>query len=456
MDSVLGIIAPHPPIMVESVGGAKAAVTARSAEAMAIAARALEMFAPDALVLMSPHAPLVADAFLVDTGSNPSGNLGAFGASRVRVAPPGDPVLAAAIIEEARTAGIEAAPRNTAPVLEPEVLDHGALVPLSFLDPQGRYPLVELSLSFLPLHTHRAFGQAVRRAAARTGRRVAFVASGDCSHRLKPDAPAGYSPRAQQFDEQLVHLLTSGRYESLESIDPRLIEEAGECGLRSFVTLGGFLADSLVVTRVLAYEGPWGVGYLTAISAAPELLDAALTPETGQKGGLPGRDESDVVALARRAIDLYVRHGRVLDTSETGGLLASRRGAFVSLHRNGDLRGCIGTIEPTQSTLAAEVIHNAIQAATRDPRFPSLTVEELADLDISVDVLGTPEPASFEDLDPSIYGVIVSCDWRRGLLLPDLPGVCEPDEQVAIACAKAGIGAHEPVRLERFTVDRFH
>lgn len=456
MESVLGIIAPHPPIMVEEVGGSRAGVTARSADAMSVAARALEVFAPDTIVLMSPHAPLVADAFLVDTGSHPSGDLRAFGAARVRVSPPGDPTLAAAILEEARAAGIEAASRDLVPAFEPEVLDHAALVPLSFLDPHGRYPLVELSLSYLPLHAHRAFGEAVRRAAVRVGRRVAFVASGDCSHRLSPDAPAGYSPRAHEFDERLVHLLADGDYLALEAIDPRLIDEAGECGLRSFITLGGFLSGSLVTTRVLSYEAPWGVGYLTAISATPELLDTVLTPQTGAKGGVPGADESEIVALARRAIELYVRHGRMLDTPAASGLLATRHGAFVSLHRGGRLRGCIGTIAPTQPTLAAEVVHNALQAATRDTRFPPVTAEELADLDISVDVLGTPEPAAFEDLDPSLYGVIVSCGWRRGLLLPDLPGVSEPDDQVAIACDKAGIGADERIELERFTVDRYH
>lgn len=456
MEDVLGIIAPHPPIMVEEVGGLRSRVTAESAAAMQTAARALALFDPQTVVLMSPHAPVVRDAFTVETGEHATGDLGDFGAPTVRIAVHGDPALAEAIIAEARHAGIETVPRALSPALDPGHLDHGALVPLAFLDREGRYPLVELSLSYLPLSSHRVFGGAIRRAAARLGRRVAFVASGDCSHRLKPDAPAGYSARAHEFDETLVHLLSSGRYEALESIDPGLVDEAGECGLRSFITLGGFLGDSMAITRVLAYEGPWGVGYTTALAATPELLDAALTPETGAKGGLPGSDEPPIVALARQAIELYVRHGRVLETPAAEGLLGSRHGAFVSLHRHGDLRGCIGTISPTQPTLAEEVIANAIQAATRDTRFPTLKPEELDDLDISVDVLGVPEPAVFEDLDPATYGVIVSCDWRRGLLLPDLPGVSEADEQVAIACAKAGIGAHEHILLERFTVDRYH
>ena len=119
------------------------------------------------------------------------------------------------------------------------------------------------------------------------------------------------------------------------------------------------------------------------------------------------------------------------------------------------LRGCIGTIAPTASTLAEEIVHNAIQAATADPRFPAMTADELDGLDISVDVLHEPEPATLEDLDPRVWGVIVSSDWRRGLLLPDLEGVDTAEDQVLISMRKAGIGPGEQISLQRFRVDRY-
>lgn len=165
-------------------------------------------------------------------------------------------------------------------------------------------------------------------------------------------------------------------------------------------------------------------------------------------------NESAPVALARRTIEAYVRERRVIEP-DPSGLPDGRCGTFVSLHRGGDLRGCIGTIAPTQPTLAAEIVHNAIQAATADPRFDPLRPHELDDLEISVDVLQPPEPADFDDLDPKTWGVIVSADWRRGLLLPDLEGVDTAAEQVGIAMRKAGIAPGETVRLERFRVDRY-
>ncbi len=166
----------------------------------------------------------------------------------------------------------------------------------------------------------------------------------------------------------------------------------------------------------------------------------------------------ELVELARRTIEQYVRRGeRLRPPQDLSELLASRAGAFVSLHREGQLRGCIGTIEPQQANLAQEIIANAISAATRDPRFPPLTAAELDDLDISVDVLEPAEKISgLDELDPRQYGVIVESGHRRGLLLPDLEGVDTPQQQVQIALRKAWINPHEHYDLYRFRVTRYH
>src|SRR6185503_17878931 len=117
----------------------------------------------------------------------------------------------------------------------------------------------------------------------------------------------------------------------------------------------------------------------------------------------------------------------------------------------------VGTIEPVKDNLAEELIANAINAATRDPRFDPVSAEELGKLRYSVDVLGATEPADFADLDPKTYGVIVEDESGklRGLLLPDIPGVETAAQQVEIAARKAGIAAGAPVKLSRFRVDRY-
>lgn len=169
------------------------------------------------------------------------------------------------------------------------------------------------------------------------------------------------------------------------------------------------------------------------------------------------RDEHPLVQLARRAIESWIRNHHRIDPSDfTIPETSDQAGVFVSLHRQGQLRGCIGTVEPTRESVAQEVIDNAIASATRDPRFPGLGPSELAGLEIKVDVLTRPEPiVGPEELDPRRYGVIVESNWRRGLLLPDLEGVDTTEQQLAIARQKAGIGRHEPAQLYRFEVVRY-
>lgn len=454
--STLGIITPHPPIMVPEVGGEHASATDATARSMRQAAVMLADFAPDTLVLMSPHAPTVRSAFTLDASPRMSGDLRQFGAADVRIDAPGDPALAEQIAIEAARRGVPVVMRDSHPALQPGTLDHAAVVPLSFLDRVGRYALVELSLAWLPFGDHVSLGHAVRAAAASLGRRIAFVASGDCSHRLTRDAPAGYSPKGAGFDRELATLIAAGDFSGLTRFDEPTLDEVGECGVRSFITLGAYLEGSDALPRVLSYEGPWGVGYLTAVIASPALLERLDTLESGRKAGRAGTAESEPVALARAAIESYVRHGRVLAPPHPWGLLATRAGAFVSLHLDGGLRGCIGTIAPVSDTLAEEIVMNAVQAASADPRFPAVSDSELAALEISVDVLHEPEPTTIDGLDPKLYGVIVTSGHRRGLLLPDLDGVDTASEQVRIAMRKAGIGPGEPVGLERFRVDRYH
>lgn len=162
--------------------------------------------------------------------------------------------------------------------------------------------------------------------------------------------------------------------------------------------------------------------------------------------------------LARATIETYLKSGEIITPpADLQPELTKKAGVFVSLHRQHQLRGCIGTFQPVTSNVAAEIIRNAIEAATRDPRFKPLTADELDGLEISVDVLGKPEPVkSIKELDPKKYGVIVKAGNRRGLLLPNLDGVDTPEEQVHICRCKAGIDEAEQVELFRFESRRYY
>jgi AmmeMemoRadiSam system protein A len=171
-------------------------------------------------------------------------------------------------------------------------------------------------------------------------------------------------------------------------------------------------------------------------------------------------DGDPLVALARQAVESYVRESKVLHPDPLPGLEPRRAGVFVSLHlADGSLRGCIGTTQPTQPGIEDEIVRNAVSAATRDPRFYPLGPDELEGLDISVDVLKEPEEVnSTEELDPKCFGIIVqTADGRQALLLPDLEGVDTVDQQVCITCRKGGIDPdRDHYRILRFEVERHH
>ena len=163
-----------------------------------------------------------------------------------------------------------------------------------------------------------------------------------------------------------------------------------------------------------------------------------------------------VVKLAKETVESRVREGKTPEPQELTAEMKERAGVFVSLHKHGELRGCIGTFEPTKDNVAEEIIANAISSSTRDPRFPPVVASEFKDLEYSVDILTEPEPVTdISQLDHRRYGVIVESGSKKGLLLPDLEGVDSVEEQIVICRQKAGISVGEPVLLYRFQVRRF-
>jgi hypothetical protein len=170
-----------------------------------------------------------------------------------------------------------------------------------------------------------------------------------------------------------------------------------------------------------------------------------------------GEGMHPIAALAKEAVESYVREGKVIAPPTTlTPEMESRAGVFVTLHKFGELRGCIGTFEPTTRNVASEIIQNAISSSTRDPRFPPVAPNELEDIEYHVDVLTSPKLVKDKGkLDPKKYGVIAECGWRRGLLLPDLEEVDTVERQVEICCLKAGIAPDEPIKLYSFEVKRY-
>lgn len=255
-----GCICPHPPLLIPEIGGD--ALPRVEATVQGMKRLAADVGEHETVVVVSPHTPGYSDAHVVKTAPRLRGDFGSFGCPQATFAFDND----VAFVELLLALGggerdVELVPGDD------DLLDHGVLVPMSFL-PAGRLVSISIVNAYGP---HRALGQLVRRCAEELGRDTLFVASGDLSHRLVPSAPAGYDPRGKTFDELLVQHLGRGDFAALGRIDRAVVSGAGECGLRSFIALGGFLGDDArEAPEVYSYEGPFGVGYLVARFGRPD------------------------------------------------------------------------------------------------------------------------------------------------------------------------------------------
>jgi AmmeMemoRadiSam system protein A/AmmeMemoRadiSam system protein B len=452
-------IVPHPPLIVPAVGKGEENKITATVEAYIQIAQEIACIKPETIVVASPHSVMYGDYIHISLGKSAQGAFDRFGAPQARFEKTYDTEFVSTLSDIAFDKQIHA---GTLGERDPE-LDHGTMVPLHYIDQYYQdYQLVRVSISGLSFLEHYRFGMCVAEAAQKLGRKTVFVASGDLSHKLLDSGPYGFAAEGPAFDEQVTQAMREGDFGRFFDFDEVFAEAAAECGLRSFIEMAGALDGLSVKPTAFSYEGPFGVGYGVCgyeIGSADESRHFGEVFEQKQaaKLAVTKSHEDEYVKLARLSLETYVKTGKRAKLPEglSDDMLNRRAGVFVSLKKNGRLRGCIGTIEPTAPSIAEEILRNAVSAGTGDPRFDVVTEDELNSLVYSVDVLGEAEPAlSMDDLDAKRYGVIVTKGHKRGLLLPNLEGVNTPQEQVNIALQKAGIPRNDKYTMERFEVVR--
>lgn len=260
-------IAPHPPIIIPEIGRGELKKVQKTVEAMRLLAERIREAEPELLVVITPHGEVMREGPAVMVNERLHGDFGRFGFPDLQLEFETDREL----VELLRR---ETAAETLKPVFlgnngrgsgGAPVLDHGAMVPLHYLIEAGvNLRGLHITFGFNPYRDLYAFGRVLRRVIDERGASTAVIASGDLSHRLIPGAPAGYSPRGADFDRLLVELIREGRVEEILDIDQKLVEEAGECGLRSFVIALGMFDGEGFTSDIISYEGPFGVGYLVA------------------------------------------------------------------------------------------------------------------------------------------------------------------------------------------------
>ena len=461
MSILAGFMVPHPPMIVPEIGRGSEGQVQDTINAYERVAEEIAALQPETIIITSPHSIMYSDYFHISPGAGARGSFASFRAPQVEFDERYDQGLTTEICQLADVLDFPAGTLGE----RDASLDHGTMVPLWFI--RKHYTggkIIRIGLSGLPLTDHYRLGMIIRGAVKNTGRRVVIVASGDLSHKLQSYGPYGFAPEGPVYDERIMDVMGKADFGELLEFDSSFCDKAAECGHRSFVIMAGAFDGVAVRAEKLSHQDVTGVGY-GICTFYPEgedesrhFLETKLEKTRAMLSGQ--REGSDAyVRLARSSVEAYVLRREVIDVPEglPEELMNRQAGAFVSIHKHGELRGCIGTIGPTRSCLAEEIIGNAISASTRDPRFSPIRPDELEWLEISVDVLGEPENIeSRDELDVKRYGVIVSSGRKRGLLLPDLDGVDTVDRQVEIAMQKGGIRENENYRLQRFEVIRHH
>lgn len=451
--------APHPPLIIPEVGRGQEQNILATVDSYEAMGQQIAREKPDVLAVITPHSVMYADYLHISPGIQARGDFGAFGAPQVAVQAFYDQDFANQLCAQAEYQGI---PAGFLGEKDP-ALDHGAMIPLYFIQKYtGPIPIVRISISGLSYQLHYQLGQCIRQAAATSDKKTVIVASGDLSHKLREDGPYGFSMDGPLYDERICKIFSQGDFYGLLDMDPTFCESAAECGHRSFLIMAGAFDGWDVKSRLLSYQGPFGVGYAVAAFHPVKENEKRCFLEKHirekERKRLERKEREDAyVRLAREALEHYIQTGERISLPQglPHELYDGRAGAFVSLKIDGSLRGCIGTIMPVQSCMGEEIIENAISAAVEDHRFSPVEPDELPLLTYSVDILGEPEPIqSMDQLDVKRYGVIVESGLKRGLLLPDLAGVDTPQDQVRIALEKAGISSRANYAMERFEVIR--
>ncbi len=266
MLSIVGI-APHPPIIIPEIGRGRLQEAQKTVDGMRALSRGIKAKQPEVLVLITPHGQVVRTGPAILSSARLSGDFGQFGFPNIKVEMETDRELVDILVEEAAGSPVK-------PVLLSEqdqtskggrLLDHGAMVPLYYLQEAGvSVRGVHITISLDSYQDLYQFGQAIKTAIDKRGVSTAVIASGDLSHRLKPGAPAGFNPRGKEFDQRLVDLISERRVGDILNMDQSLIEDAGECGLRPIIMALGILEQTGYDPEIFSYEGPFGVGYMVA------------------------------------------------------------------------------------------------------------------------------------------------------------------------------------------------
>ena len=456
-------ITPHPPLIFPEIGGGQENEIQSTINSMERMAGEIAEIAPETIIIISPHSIMYSDYIHVSPGKYATGDMSQFKAPQIIIDVEYDMDFVQDLETISEQSGISAGTLGE----KDSRLDHATMIPIRFINEKySDYKAVRIAPAGISYDELYEFGKIIKHIADESDKDTVIIASGDLSHKLNDKGPYGYAKEGPEFDKLIAEAIRTANFNIFMDIDPSFEEKAADCGLRAFIIMAGALDKTDVNSELLSYEGPFGVGYAVG-KFLPERpnknrdFQEIYLENQKEKIKLQRAKEDDYVTLARQTVEELAMNYKEYkpDYELPKSMKIEKAGVFVSIKKDGELRGCIGTTGPVTENVGEEIIRNAISASSQDPRFPPVVKSELNRLSYSVDVLKPPEQISDKSmLDPQKYGVIVTLGNKKGLLLPNLDGVDSVDDQIQIAMQKAGIPMSDidEISLQRFQVIRHY
>ena len=473
---------PHAPVFLPNIAGEAFDKIIQTYEALDQISREIAVYRPDTIVIISPHGPRFSDVLGIYNQRKYEGDLLEFGDYENHFKFHKDEALIAEILKVSETRnGLyynldDSALKNFD---LPRTLDHGVLVPMYFVQKHlESFKVVCLSDGPFAWDKLIDAGSIIRKAAENLKRKIIVIASGDLSHTLSDQGPYQYHNDGPTVDKAFCDAIENQCIEELVELPPLLIENAGICGLGPLMMLMGIYEHKQYVSQLRSYQGPFGVGYAVCTFEEQGELEGLRSHRIKEKQislvsrlrneqhpyaqfayrVLKERVDDPLPPVIRLLEDGYSINGHFfpLNDFELNKMMQNTRNIFVSIKSGAQLRGCIGCIDSDEAQpLYQKIAYYTWQAARYDPRFSPIEREELPYLTVSIDILSDFEEISgVEDLDPSIFGLLVTDGTSKGVLLPDIEGVEDSVEQIRIAAQKAAIPVDKILKMFRFSVDR--
>ena len=479
-----GYFMPHAPIILPTIGITEADCVSNTYHAMMAAGKEIAEESPDTIIIISPHGPRFSDVIPIHDQEVYKGNLNIFGDFDTRFEYKKDDVFITELLELSSEEQGDFYRFESEDFKRFEIdktLDHGVLVPLYFVQQFfNDFELVIMSdADFDPISLMKA-GALIDYTAANLQKNVVVIASGDLSHTLSDQGPYHYHPASKIVDEAVVKAFQKSQLLALTALEYETVESAEICGLNSLFMLFGVYNNKAYKTRCLSYEGPFGVGYAVgSITHVPALKEPNWMHQVIDILEVRAKEQhekshpfcriayeiikqktqtgiSPVVYLEKNTC--FIGCESIALSPENYKLLMTPcDGLFVSIKKNGVIRGCIGTVEGDEKEACyKQLAYYALQAAYKDPRFDPINVEEIQMITLHVELLSKLIPIVHPiDHDVKKYGIYICGKDTSGVLLPNVAGVDNPVDQLRIVLHKAGLSVDEVEESYHFTVEKF-